>query len=175
MFTRRRFLVGMLPLAAALSGGLTYLGYRKGGCPLSSQATCQGPCTAFLDRGDGLCLRLPAIVASEASAEALSDSAAPPTAGGSEAGATATAVTTGGVVASGEFAEATPTPAAPDVAANQKPPPSATPQPAPTPLATVRTQCPFGLVDDPYPGRCKRYIDKNGNGYCDLSEQVTAP
>jgi hypothetical protein len=29
--------------------------------------------------------------------------------------------------------------------------------------------CPFGLVNDPYPGRCKRYRDSNGDGICDYS------
>jgi hypothetical protein len=29
--------------------------------------------------------------------------------------------------------------------------------------------CPFGLVDDPYPGRCRRYVDSNGDGICDYS------
>ena len=30
--------------------------------------------------------------------------------------------------------------------------------------------CPFGLKDDPYPGECKRYIDTDGDGICDLSQ-----
>lgn len=29
--------------------------------------------------------------------------------------------------------------------------------------------CPFGLVNDPYPGRCKHYRDSNGDGFCDYS------
>jgi len=29
--------------------------------------------------------------------------------------------------------------------------------------------CPFGLVNDPYPGRCRRYRDSNGDGICDYS------
>ncbi len=33
--------------------------------------------------------------------------------------------------------------------------------------------CPYGLVNDPYPGQCGHYIDTNGDGICDLS-QVTA-
>ena len=32
------------------------------------------------------------------------------------------------------------------------------------------TDCPFGLVDDPYPGQCRRYRDNDGNGICDYSE-----
>ena len=30
--------------------------------------------------------------------------------------------------------------------------------------------CPFSLEDDPYPGECKRYIDTDGDGICDLSQ-----
>lgn len=30
--------------------------------------------------------------------------------------------------------------------------------------------CPFGLVNDPYPGQCQRYVDANGSGFCDYSE-----
>jgi hypothetical protein len=34
--------------------------------------------------------------------------------------------------------------------------------------------CPYGLVNDPYPGQCSRYIDINGDGICDLSQSVAA-
>ena len=30
--------------------------------------------------------------------------------------------------------------------------------------------CPYGLKNDPYPGRCHRYIDTNNNQICDHSE-----
>ncbi len=30
--------------------------------------------------------------------------------------------------------------------------------------------CPKGLVNDPYPGRCGRYVDTNGDSICDLSQ-----
>lgn len=30
--------------------------------------------------------------------------------------------------------------------------------------------CPFSLEDDPHPGECKRYIDTDGDGICDLSQ-----
>jgi hypothetical protein len=33
--------------------------------------------------------------------------------------------------------------------------------------------CPYGNVNDPYPGLCPRYTDLNGDGICDLS-QATA-
>ncbi len=29
--------------------------------------------------------------------------------------------------------------------------------------------CPFGIVHDPYPGRCRLYQDADDDGYCDLS------
>lgn len=41
---------------------------------------------------------------------------------------------------------------------------------APTVAPPVNTRCPYGMVNDPYPGRCRRYTDKNGNGICDYSE-----
>jgi len=33
-----------------------------------------------------------------------------------------------------------------------------------------KVDCPFGIEEDPSPGRCRLYIDKNNNGICDLSE-----
>ncbi len=42
-----------------------------------------------------------------------------------------------------------------------------------TELAAVQQEsgvaCPFGLVNDPYPGRCRHYRDSNGDGFCDYS------
>jgi len=40
----------------------------------------------------------------------------------------------------------------------------------PTPQPVGGVACPLGLLNDPYPGRCKRYVDGNGNGVCDYSE-----
>jgi len=40
----------------------------------------------------------------------------------------------------------------------------------PTPPPAGGVACPLGLLNDPYPGRCKRYVDSNGNGVCDYSE-----
>ncbi len=38
-------------------------------------------------------------------------------------------------------------------------------------LATkAEASCPYGRVNDPYPGECSRYVDTTGNGYCDLSQ-----
>ncbi len=33
--------------------------------------------------------------------------------------------------------------------------------------------CPYGMVNDPYPGQCGHYIDTTGDGICDLS-QITS-
>jgi hypothetical protein len=34
--------------------------------------------------------------------------------------------------------------------------------------------CPYGLVNDPYPGQCPRYVDLNGDGLCDFSQAAAA-
>jgi hypothetical protein len=41
--------------------------------------------------------------------------------------------------------------------------------PTPQPLDGQRVACPFGLVNDPFPGQCGRYIDRDRDGICDLS------
>jgi hypothetical protein len=53
--------------------------------------------------------------------------------------------------------------------------PTPTPQVSPTAAPSESPQqvcvaCPRGLVNDPYPGRCRHYRDANSNGVCDLSE-----
>ena len=41
--------------------------------------------------------------------------------------------------------------------------------------ALAWNNCPRGLVNDPYPGACRRYVDTNGDQVCDLSQsQPTA-
>ena len=32
-----------------------------------------------------------------------------------------------------------------------------------------RVACPRGLVNDPYPGACRHYVDTTGDGFCDYS------
>lgn len=39
----------------------------------------------------------------------------------------------------------------------------------PTAKQENESACPFGLINDPYPGRCGRYLDLNGDGICDYS------
>lgn len=34
--------------------------------------------------------------------------------------------------------------------------------------------CPYREIDDPYPGKCARYWDSDGDGICDLSQEVKA-
>jgi len=58
---------------------------------------------------------------------------------------------------------ATTTPSATTVSA------TATPTSAPE---SVTVRCPRDLVYDPYPGRCRMYVDRNNDGYCDYSEPV---
>ncbi|MBU0761465.1 MAG: DUF4405 domain-containing protein [Candidatus Altiarchaeota archaeon] len=41
-------------------------------------------------------------------------------------------------------------------------------------IAYADVDCPFGVVDDPYPGQCARYTDKDGNSICDLSQSQEA-
>jgi hypothetical protein len=47
--------------------------------------------------------------------------------------------------------------------------PPALPTATPLPQQNLGVACPFGLVNDPFAGRCKRYVDANGDGYCDNS------
>jgi hypothetical protein len=37
------------------------------------------------------------------------------------------------------------------------------------PVQQSGVACPRGLINDPYPGRCRRYTDRNGDGICDYS------
>ena len=43
-----------------------------------------------------------------------------------------------------------------------------------TPAALAWDDCPLGLVDDPYPGACPRYVDTNNDGICDHSQSDPA-
>ena len=59
---------------------------------------------------------------------------------------------------------ASPTPGAP-VEVEAVPDPTATPEPA----VQMCVACPRGIVNDPYPGRCRQYVDRDGDGLCDHS------
>ena len=79
--------------------------------------------------------------------------------------ATATAIVQPSAMSS-QAAVATATPAAQQSAGSSQ---AAVATATPAAQQKVYVACPFGLVDDPFPGRCKRYRDSNGNRYCDLS------
>jgi len=36
--------------------------------------------------------------------------------------------------------------------------------------AAEKTDCPFGMINDTYPGQCGRYVDRNNDNICDLSQ-----
>jgi hypothetical protein len=44
---------------------------------------------------------------------------------------------------------------------------------ASTMSSSCATSCPYGILNDPYPGQCPRYVDLDGNGICDLSQTTT--
>ncbi len=71
-------------------------------------------------------------------------------------------------VAGQEVAAATAMPTATPVVPVATPAAKATATPAAQQALGVA--CPRGLLNDPYPGHCRAYVDRNGNGYCDLSE-----
>lgn len=65
-------------------------------------------------------------------------------------------------------------PMPPTKAALASPTPSSPALPTPTSTpAQQKVSCPRGIVYDPYPGRCRLYVDRNGNGYCDHSEPIS--
>lgn len=44
-----------------------------------------------------------------------------------------------------------------------------------TPIAVYAwNDCPYGTVNDPFPGQCPRFIDTNQNGICDHSESPSS-
>lgn len=50
---------------------------------------------------------------------------------------------------------------------------SAAPAESETPAtkeAVFVPECPNGLINDPYPGLCGQYIDRDGDRICDLSQ-----
>jgi len=41
---------------------------------------------------------------------------------------------------------------------------------ASTMSTSCATTCPYGMVNDPFPGQCSRYMDVGGDGICDFSQ-----
>ena len=160
MFNRRRFLAGAIPGLALITGGISVAGYRQGGCPLSSSGYCVGPCSALVDRdGDLFCDRInapapvaPAPAAQQESVETDAVQQAP--------------------IVEPQGADESPalSPQSEQAQPKQTQPKQAQPKPTAQPRADLVVLCPFGLVNDRFPGRCNRYVDRNGNRICDLSE-----
>jgi len=133
------------------------------------EGICTGPCTAFLDlNGDGLCDRLPAAaqVAVTSSDSPASERVCPfglvndPYPGECHLYVDADGDSICDLSQNYPLSAVAPQPAA---GQNAEPPLQAG-------EPTIYTACPLGLVNDPYPGECRRYVDANGNGICDLSE-----
>ena len=185
--TRRRFLVlgGGAGLSAFLGGA-----YVVSACPLSDTGVCVGPCAAYIDRrGDGLCDRA---YADRAMVQAVAQEH------GKEGTTTAEAPITRcplGLVNDpypgecqhyidqdgdgfcdlsvpldvGQASSQMPARVLPDTDIGQAPAPDADPGQGPASAQAITVACPFGLVNDPYPGQCRRYVDRDGDGICDLS------
>ncbi len=159
--------IGSVLLLILLVGGMLLFAYRHSSCPLSDSGLCVGPCPAFIDRdGDGICDRAETADGTEQVAEVACpfgrvndpypgqcnryvDSNHNGICDLSEPGFVPETETSG-VLTTTE----------PMLASS-------------TTTATVA--CPFGRVNDPYPGQCNRYVDSNHNGICDLSEPGFVP
>ena len=171
--SRRRFLLIGCSAATALACGGLWVKERReaeaskgaladGGLGGETTTACPrglvndpypGQCTLYTDtNGDGYC-----DFSTPVSAPTVAPSAAPATTTPDTAPATTTPDTA-------PAAKATAVPSSPTAA-----PAEATAIP-PSPTPALTTRCPHGLVNDPYPGRCRHYVDRNGNGFCDLSE-----
>ena len=112
---RRQFL--LMGGGAALSA-LLGRAYLTSACPLSDSGICVGPCTAYVDFDrDGICDRVQNRLSNTVE-QAIAEQ------GTNNQGAN-----------------------------------------------TLCLACPFGIANDPYPGKCRHYVDTNGNGICDLSEE----
>ncbi len=158
---RRSFIVGSTVTLVSTVAGYSYL-FSK--CPLDTEeeGICTGPCTAFIDlNGDGACDRLPAPATSVAQTndgQPVVERACPlglvddPYPGECNLY----------VDADGDGIC--------DLSQNHSPSAQNVEQPAPPDQTTAHTACPLVLVNDPYPGKCRWYVDDNGNGICDLSE-----
>lgn len=179
--SRRQFLLmGSGTAVSALLGGA----YLTSTCPLSDSGICVGPCTAYIDLDrDGMCDRIQ---------DRLPDGASPAVAGQSSdvqnADASCLACPFGiandpypgkcrhyvdtdhnGICDLSEPGSCT------DQALDLPVPPLVPQDDGSSFLhendATAPcTACPLGLVNDPFPGECRHYIDRDNNGICDLSE-----
>ncbi len=179
VMNRREFIIGSTAALLIAAGGGSYV---FSSCPLDTEGTglCTGPCSAFVDfDGDGFCDRLPPPaqvqvgrirevsdthpIYERACPYGLVDDPYP--------GECNLYIDTDGDGIC-DLSQERPA-AAPDAEEASLPGPDVAGEPASRPslaAATILTACPLGLVADPYPGECRRYVDNNGNRICDLSE-----
>jgi hypothetical protein len=169
---RRGFIVGSTVTLLSAATGYSYL-FSK--CPLDTEGEgiCTGPCAAFIDlNGDGTCDRLPApatLVVQTDNAPPVIEHACPlGLVDDPYPGACNLYVDADGDGICDLSQNHLQSAAAQSIAEQNAE------APAPTGEASVRTACPLGLVNDPYPGECKWYVDSNGNSICDLSEPELA-
>ena len=177
---RREFIIGSTAALLVAAGGGSYI---LSSCPLDTEGTglCTGPCSAFIDfGGDGFCDRLPlppvqiqaAHTGEVSDAPPIYERACPygwvddPYPGECDLyidtdGDGICDLSQGRPVAVPDEEQVSL--AGPDLVGE----PDAQASPA---VATILTACPLGLVNDPYPGECRRYVDNDRNGICDLSE-----
>ena len=165
---RRDFIVGSTVILLSAATGYSYL-FSK--CPLDTEGEgiCTGPCAAFIDlNGDGACDRLPTLVtlvAQTGSDPPIVERACPlGLVDDPYPGACNLYVDADGDGICDLSQNHLPSVVAPSVAEQNAE------LPAPTGEASARTACPLGLVNDPYPGECRWYVDADSNGICDLSE-----
>jgi hypothetical protein len=167
--TRRRFLIlgGGTTLGALIGGA-----YVMSGCPLSDSGVCVGPCAADIDLDhDGVCDRIQRN-GTEADDAGVADTASAPRCplGLREdpyPGQCKWYVDADGDgycdLALGVDAKADTEAEAQASVGDETVPP------LPEEAQDEAVACPFGLVNDPYPGQCKWYVDADGDGICDLS------
>jgi hypothetical protein len=193
--TRRRFLVlgGGAGLSAVLGGA-----YVVSACPLSDSGVCVGPCTAYIDRlGDGICDRAYADRARAQAVAQASGSEGTEAAEGTvlarcplglindpypgecqhyvdEDGDGFCDLSQGQAATDGDVGQASRLDNSVGQASQPDDDVGQAGQPDPdtgqtSQSDTVTVACPFGIVNDPYPGKCRRYVDRDGDGICDLS------
>jgi hypothetical protein len=172
---RREFMVGSAAAFVFVAGAGSYVFSR---CPLDTDETgiCTGPCLAFIDwDGDGHCDRVPApaAVTGESGGDATQEVAQVKRAcpfgwmDDPYPGQCHLYIDEDGNGLC-DLSEGAPKPSA----ETQLFPPNeeVAGEVASGAAGLIQTACPLGLVNDPHPGECRRYIDENGNGLCDLSE-----
>ena len=166
---RREFLVGSTAALLVSAAGGSYV---FSSCPLDADGSgvCTGPCAAFIDfDGDGFCDRLPVsaqVAEAGAGTVPTPERACPfgllndPYPGLCNLYVDADG---DGVCDLSQKHAGEKTSSASE--SNQE----VAIQPSPS-AGTILTACPLGLINDPFPGECRRYVDKDGNNICDLSE-----